>query len=82
MQWIKVEHRLPKHGEIILVIDEISEVISLAKFREFNETMNFDDDCFEVMNMNEIEVDYSVTHWMKLPQSPKTVLSSIFRSLK
>ena len=72
MEWIKVEDKSPKDKEIVLVIDEISLIISLARFREFDEPINFeDDDIFEVMNIYDLEIDYSVTHWIPLPLPPK-----------
>ena len=68
-EWISVKDQLPKHREIVLVVDEVRKIISLARYREFGDLLNCDDedDYFEVMNMDEIEIDYSVTHWRKLP---------------
>lgn len=71
-EWIKVEDSLPKHKEIVLVCDEVSGCISLAKFREFDDPSNFDDDdCFDVINIEPLEIDYCVTHWMSLPKFQK-----------
>lgn len=72
MEWTKVEDKLPKDKQIILVIDNISKVISMARFREFDEPEKFEtEDMFEVMNIFELEIDYSVTHWMPLPNAPE-----------
>lgn len=71
MKWIRIEDKLPSDRQIILVIDEVSGIISLAKFREFDEPSNFEiDDIFEVMNIDPLEIDYYVTHWMPLPDKP------------
>lgn len=66
MKWISVDDDQPHPSdkEIILVVDDVSLIISLARFIE-------DDYYFEVMNMHEVEVDYCVTHWMPLPLPPK-----------
>lgn len=73
-EWINVEDRLPDHNEIVLVFDEIGSVISMAKFRQFDEPINFDDqDCWYVMNIDNLEIDYQVTHWMPLPKPPEKI---------
>ncbi len=63
-EWIT--EYLPSHNEIILVVDSMTGIISLARFREEEE-----DTFFDIMNLVEIDPDYCVTHWMNIPDPPQ-----------
>lgn len=69
MQWIDIEKtdEYPKHNEIVLVADKYSNFVTLARYIEIDED-RFE---FEIMFIDEVEIDSLVTHWMKCPQPPK-----------
>lgn len=63
-EWIDAEEYAPEDQEMVLVCDDISNVVSLARF------YRYEDEIFKVMSLDDIEIDFVVTHWMKLPQCP------------
>lgn len=68
MQWIDIEEteEYPKHREIVLVADKYNDFVTLGRFIEIGEN-NFE---FQLMFIDEVEVDSQITHWMKCPQPP------------
>ncbi len=71
-EWIKIDEKSPEHNQIVLVCDEISSLVTIAKFREHYESEDDEDDfSWYVMNIDCLEIDYCVTHWMLLPLGVK-----------
>lgn len=64
MNWISFNDETPPDNTRILVCDWISGFISFAKY--FHEI-----DRFELMNIEHIEYDSDLTHWMPLPALPE-----------
>jgi hypothetical protein len=60
MKWIKIEDQLPEHSEIVLVIDSVNEMVSLAKFKP--------DSGFLLMHATDLQYNFAVTHWMPVPE--------------
>lgn len=63
MDWIRLEAELPVHNRIVLACDSINQVISIGKY-------DVEEDCFALMNMENLPEDSNVTHWMPLPNMP------------
>lgn len=66
MEWISVENESPNLYQIVLTYDDISKGITVGKL-----VIEEEQEVFLVGNLNEIEIDYCVTHWMPLPSAPK-----------
>ena len=64
MDWIKVEDDLPEHKEIVLTCDIYNNFVTMARYLE-------DDHVFEMMHVQEIEIDSFPSHWMPLPKLPE-----------
>lgn len=64
MEWISVEDDLPEDSSTVLCCDIYNTFVSLGRYIE-------QDDLFELMNIEGIEVDSQTTHWMPLPIPPK-----------
>lgn len=69
MEWIDVEYgdKMPEMLEVVLGCDVYSEIISLAR--------HLGGGFFELMDIDGIESDTCITHWMPLPELPKEDLS-------
>jgi regulator of RNase E activity RraB len=63
--WINVEEYLPEAGELVLCADILNNFISLGKLID-----NDDEYCFQLMNIENVEIDSVITHWMELPERP------------
>ena len=63
--WINVEEYLPQAGELVLCADILNNFISLGKLID-----NDDEYCFQLMNIENVEIDSVITHWMELPSLP------------
>ncbi len=66
MEWIKVEEDLPIVDSIVLACDELNSFVSLAKYRDHE-----DEYWFDLMYVDEVEIDSIVTHWMPIPKLPQ-----------
>lgn len=68
MEWISVQDHLPPIGEVILCCDMLNEFVSLGR-------MTLEDNgefgCFELMWIDEVQLDAHVTHWMLRPEPYK-----------
>ena len=64
MEWIVAEELIPLGNPIILVCDCLNSFVSLGRYME-------EDNTFELMNMDNVEIDSVITHWMPLPTPPK-----------
>lgn len=62
-KWIDSEEFVPPHQEIVLVADEFNEFVTLGRY-------DITKDLFLVMNIDLVEIDSQVTHWMPLPKLP------------
>ncbi len=64
MNWISIEDELPPNNKTVLCCDvHTYNLVTLGKYIE-------DDDCFELMSTEFIEIDSQPTHWMHLPEPP------------
>lgn len=59
-EWISVDDRLPKHGQI---------VFCYTKY--FYEVLQWGDDSEQWCGQNSVNAKHYVTHWMPLPEPPK-----------
>lgn len=59
MKWIKVEDQLPRQREVVIVIDSVNEMVSLAKFKP--------DSGFLLMHATDLQFNFTITHWMPFP---------------
>jgi hypothetical protein len=65
MKWIKISDRLPD-GQNTLCYTIYGETIMARAYEDLDKNIIFKDDCEFIYNL---EV---VTHWMELPESPRT----------
>ncbi len=70
MEWISVRDELPGNEEKVLVCDEDSNMVVGC----YGSTRN--GPCWRIGNDEvswdfDYNLDYNVTHWMKLPEPPK-----------
>lgn len=70
MKWYSINDAYPDDKEIVLAWDKYKDIVTLARFIE--EENN--DYCFGVMNIDNIECDYTVTHWAPLPHPRDTMV--------
>jgi hypothetical protein len=65
MNWISIEDLFPPEGEIVLCCDKHNEFVTIGR-------MNMDEDgqqgCFELMWIEEVQLDAQITHWMPRPK--------------
>lgn len=64
MEWIPVTEDLPDLNDIVLVCDEFNDFVSIGKVIKDQDYYRF-----ILMNVEKIEGDTEVTHWMPLPLS-------------
>ena len=62
-EWIKTEEQLPHPDDIVLCADIYNSFVTLGRYIE-------DQDCFFLMNIDNVEVDSYPTHWRPLPNLP------------
>lgn len=62
--WIPLEEDIPPDRLVVLCCDAYNEFISLGLYIESS-------DCFQMMNVRNMEIDSQVTHWMFLPDLPE-----------
>lgn len=69
MKWISIENPedLPPYGQVVLGIDAISGIITLTRLDPDEED---DIGVFSSLYLQEIPIDFSITHWMPLPLPP------------
>lgn len=65
MEWIDLLVRYPEIGIKVLVCDEFNTFVSFGKLLEINED---GETIFELMDLDKVEPDSLVTHWMPVPQ--------------
>lgn len=63
MNWIKTEEYFPHDQQIVLICDIYNNFVTMARYLE-------EEDIFEMMHVQEIEIDSYPTHWMPLPNLP------------
>lgn len=63
MNWIKTEDDLPESNKIVLTCDIYNNFVTMAKYLE-------EENVFEMMHVQEIEIDSYPSHWMPLPDLP------------
>lgn len=61
MEWIPVTEDLPDLNDIVLVCDEFNDFVSIGKVIKDQDYYRF-----ILMNVEKIEGDTEVTHWMPL----------------
>lgn len=66
-KWISVKERLPEDRHSVLVYCPYNKCIYTAYYEDFN------DEWYYFGCGGRIEVYYTVSHWMPLPESPKEV---------
>ena len=64
MEWIVAEELIPLGNPIVLVCDRLNDFVTLGRYVEEENT-------FVVMNLDNIEIDSVITHWMPLPELPE-----------
>ncbi len=64
MEWIELCENPPNIGERVLVCDEFNDFVTTGKLIEITEK---DETIFEIIGNQEIDIDYTATHWMPLP---------------
>lgn len=64
MQWIDLEYIVPTDDRIILCCDVYNNFISMGRYLE-------DEEEFLLMNIENVEIDTQITHWMPLPPKPE-----------
>lgn len=64
MNWISFKEDYPHVDEKVLCCDIESEITCLGRH-------NGEDDVFEIMSMDPVDVGVSVTHWTRLPKLPQ-----------
>ena len=62
-EWISIEDFLPDPGQIVLVCDVFNSFVTLGRFDGMDE--------FELMNIDNVEIDSYITHWMPLMKPPE-----------
>lgn len=63
-KWISFDDYIPEDDRRILVCDNLSGFVSFGKYFE-------EENRFELMNIEKIEYDSQLTHWMPLPDVPE-----------
>jgi len=66
MNWIKMEEDQPEIGSIVLCCDMYNTFISLGRYVDVD-----DENEFDLMLIDNIEIDSVITHWMPLPKPPE-----------
>ncbi len=66
MEWIEVSEDLPEFGMKVLVCDKFNSFVSMGRLIEVQDEEN---PIFEMMNIEKVEGDSVITHWMSLPLS-------------
>lgn len=62
-EWIRIQDFLPDCGQTVLVCDEYNSFVTLGRFDGIDQ--------FELMNIDDVEIDSCITHWMPLPKPPE-----------
>lgn len=66
-EWISLNEWTPYPGQIVLVCDVLNIFVTLGKVIETeNEKIEFD-----LMHIDNVEIDSQITHWMPLPKPPE-----------
>lgn len=78
MNWISVKERLPENGDTVLVFDngsiDLGHLPDIVERAILKATYEYQDDLpintFDCGNW--MSPSFTVTHWMPLPESPKS----------
>lgn len=64
MNWISIIDDLPNDNNLVLCCDVYNDFITFGIYIE-------NENCFELIRVDGVEVDSEITHWMPLPELPK-----------